>query len=373
MGKKKNIVFFGVKYFPSKGGTSRVVESLLWGLKDDFDITIYCYKNDLAAQNIPGIKTIQFSEIPIKGIGVFLYFLRCCIHLMVHGKYDLVHVHKTDAAFFLPILDRKFKVVTTSHAIPHYDDKWSKVGKFYFRLAERFFMQSKGTVTSISKSQVEYYSNKYKRQVYFIPNGINISKLNQIESADDILKNHNVNSNYLLFAARRIIPLKGCHTLIKALNQIKFKGTLVISGDQEQLPAYTQQLINEALDVDVIFIGYVSNQKILNALIRGADFFVFPSEIEGMSMMLLEVAFNGTPLICSDIPENKDVLADDEVLYFETKNVDDLSEKIQYAYENYAAMKTMAMKAKNKIEKEYSIEKVIKLYIELYHEIIISR
>ncbi|MGB5420131.1 hypothetical protein, partial [Algibacter sp.] len=128
MKEKKKIVFFGVKYFPSKGGTSRVVESILWGLKDHFDITIYCYKNELAAQNIPGIKTIQFPEIHIKGIGVFLYFLRCCFHLMLNGKHDLVHVHKTDAAFFLPILERKFKVVSTSHAIPHYDDKWSKVG-----------------------------------------------------------------------------------------------------------------------------------------------------------------------------------------------------------------------------------------------------
>jgi glycosyltransferase involved in cell wall biosynthesis len=370
---KKRIVFFGIKYFPSKGGTSRVVESLLLGLKDHFDITIYCYKNTLANQNIPGVKTIQFSEIPIKGIGVFLYYLRCCIHLMIYGKYDLVHVHKTDAAFFLPILERKFKVVSTSHAIPHYDDKWSSLGKFYFRLAERIFMKSKGAVTSISKSQVAYYSNKYKRQVNFIPNGINISKLDQIESTDELFKKHHVNSNYLLFAARRIIPLKGCHTLIKALNQIKFNGTLIISGDQDQMPAYTQRLIKEGLNLDVKFFGYVSNQKILNALIRGADFFVFPSEIEGMSMMLLEVAFNGTPLICSDIPENKDVLGDDEVLYFETKNVNDLSEKIQYAYENYSAMKEMAMKAKNKIEKEYSIENVIELYIELYNKNIISR
>ena len=372
MKEKKNIVFFGVKYFPSKGGTSRVVESLLWGLKDHFDITIYCYKNTLAAQNIPGIKTIQFSEIPIKGIGVFFYYLRCCIHLTVYGKYDLVHVHKTDAAFFLPILERKINVVATSHAIPHYDDKWSKVGKFYFRLAERIFMQSKGTITSISKSQVAYYSNKYKRSIDFIPNGIDVLKLDQIASADYILKRQNINSNYLLFAARRIIPLKGCHTLIKALNQIKFKGTLVIAGDQEQLPDYTQQLIQEALNIDIKFIGYVSDQKILNTLIRGAEFFVFPSEIEGMSMMLLEVAFNGTPLICSDIPENKDVLRDDEVLYFESKNVDDLSEKILFAYDNKVVMKEMAMKAKNKIKKEYNIEHIIELYIELYNKVILS-
>jgi len=372
MKQKKKLVFFGIKYFPSKGGTSRVVESLLWGLKDSFDITIYCYKNALADQNIPGVKTIQFSEIPIKGIGVFLYYLRCCIHLMVYGKYDVVHVHKTDAAFFLPILDKKFKVVATSHAIPYYDEKWSKAGKFYFKLAEYCFMHTKGVVTSISRSQVEYYSNKHKRSVNFIPNGIDISKLDQVESAKELLKKHDVNSSYILFAARRIIPLKGCHTLIKALNQIKFKGTLIISGDIDQLPSYTQQLKNEALDLDVKFIGYVSNQKILNTLIRGADFFVFPSEIEGMSMMLLEVAFNGTPLICSDIPQNTDVLNEDEVLYFENKNAKDLSKKILYAYENRSVMKAMAENAKNKIEKEYSIDLVTEQYIELYNEIIIS-
>ncbi len=369
---KKSIVFYGIKYFPSKGGTSRVVESILWGLKDHFDITIYCYKNTLAAQYFPGVKTIQFSEIPIKGIGVFLYYLRCCFHLMVDRKYDLVHLHKTDAAFFLPVLERKFKVVATSHAIPYFDDKWSKIGKFYFRLAERVFMRSKGEVTSISKSQVAYYSNKYKRPVNFIPNGVDILKLDQTAKADEIMKRHNINSGYIFFAARRIIPLKGCHTLIKALNQINFNGTLIISGDQKQLPTYTQQLMQEALNLDVKFIGYVSDQKVLNTLIRGADFFVFPSEIEGMSMMLLEVAFNGTPLICSDIPQNKDVLSDDEVLYFESKNVDDLSKKILFAYDNYSEMQVKAMKAKNKIRNEYNIENIKEQYIQLYNKIILS-
>ena len=224
-------------------------------------------------------------------------------------------------------------------------------------------------MTSISKSQVAYYSKKYKRPVHFIPNGISISKLDQIGSANEIFKKHNITSNYLLFAARRIIPLKGCHTLIKALNQIDYKGTLIISGDKDQVPSYTRLLTKEAAKLDVRFIGYVSDQKTLNALIKGADFFVFPSEIEGMSMMLLEVAFNGTPLICSDIPQNKDVLDDDQVLYFESKNANDLSKKIQFAYDNYTEMQAMAKKAKNKIKNEYDVENIIEQYIRLYNRI----
>lgn len=368
----KKIAIFGIKYFPSKGGASRVVESLLWGLKDHYDITIYCFKHDKAYDNIPGVRVIQFSEIPIKGIGVFMYYLRCCLHLMVRGNYDLIHVHKTDAAFFLPLLERKFNVVTTSHALPYHNDKWNKFGKSYFRMAERIFMHSKGAVTSISKKQVKYYSETYNRTVNYIPNGINLEYTISQQKAELIIKKHNVTSNYILFAARRLIPLKGCHTLIEALKQIKFKGTLIVSADKDQLPSYTKQLIKKALNINVKFIGYVADRGTLNSLIQGADLFVFPSEIEGMSMMLLEVALIGTPLICSDIPQNKDVLSDDEVLYFKSKNINDLSEKLQWAFKNKDKMKALATKAMNKIEQEYKIDHIVQRYIELYNKTMLS-
>ncbi|MEX0274879.1 MAG: glycosyltransferase family 4 protein [Flavobacteriaceae bacterium] len=366
MKEKKKIVFFGIKYFPSKGGTSRVVEGLLWGLRDQYDITIYCYKDAQAQENIPGVRTIQFREIPIKGFGVFLYYLRCCLHMMVFGTYDLVHVHKTDAAFFIPLLKVRFKVIATSHAIPYFNDKWSHIGKRYFKMAERIFMRSSPTVTSISKALAAYYQEKYGRPVHFIPNGILISEPGTVENAQGTLKAHGVNGKYILFAARRILPLKGCHTLIQALDQIGFKDTLVISGDDAQLPTYTQQLREDAKNLDVRFVGYISEKDILNGLINGADFFVFPSEMEGMSMMLLEAAFNGTPMICSDIPQNKDVLGDDEVLYFESKNASDLAEKIQYAYSHREAMEQMAVRAKQKIISKYNVEHVVDQYIELY-------
>ena len=75
--KKQHIAIFGIKYFPSRGGTSRVVESLLQRINQDYDITIYCYQHKDASDNIPGIKTIQFAEPRIKKLGVFIYFTKC--------------------------------------------------------------------------------------------------------------------------------------------------------------------------------------------------------------------------------------------------------------------------------------------------------
>lgn len=367
---KQKIALFGIKYFPSKGGTSRVVENLLLELNKHFDITLYCYKHPKAANYISGVKTIQFSEIPIKGLGVFIYYLVCCIHLLVKGKYDLVHVHKTDGAFFLPLLKLKYKLVVTSHALPYMNEKWSWLGKSYFRRVERMYMESDSTRTAVSKTQTAYYSQKYNRPVRYIPNGIYpVSKIHP-ELADNILQEKGIKPGYIFFAARRVIPLKGCHYLIEALKLINYKGTLVIAGDMKQLPAYSEKLLNAAEGLDVHFLGYISNRDTLNALIHQASLFVFPSEIEGMSMMLLEVGSVGTPMLCSDIDPNKSVLTSNEVLFFQSENVGDLVKQLQWSFNNSEEMQQRASRAKQKIEKEYSIHAVAQQYINLYQEVI---
>ncbi|MFK8008560.1 MAG: glycosyltransferase family 4 protein [Saprospiraceae bacterium] len=368
--KKKKVVIFGVKYFPSKGGTSRVVENLLWEMKDHFNITIYCYKNEQAADYMEGVKTIQFSETPIKGVGVFMFFFKCFFHLMWNGKYDIVHLHKMDGAFFLPLLNLKFKTVATSHGLPYLNDKWSSGAKFYFRRVEEIFMRSNTKLTSVSKTQVEYFDEKYKRKILHIPNGIHPIEKVQPEFADEILKENKVEGEYLFFAARRLIPLKGCHTLIDALKKIDYQGTLVIAADIEQLPSYTQELKKSAEGIKVKFVGYVSDLKVLNALIARSKFFVFPSELEAMSMMLLEVGSVGTPMICSDIPQNTAVLESGQVLFFESKNADDLAEKINWAFENEDRMNSFAKNAKLVIEEKYLVSRVAEKYIDLYNEVI---
>lgn len=371
--QKKKIAIFGVKYFPAKGGTSRVVENLLHELKDYYDFTIYCYQHPAAERHLDRVKTIQFKEIPIKGFGVFWYYLRCCIHLMWQGQYDLVHLHKTDGAFFLPILCLKYKVIATAHALPHLNEKWSAFGRFYFRITEWLFMKSKATLTAIAKTQCTYFYKKYNRSVQFIPNGIHPVQAVQTKLMDDLLNKADIQDDYLLFAARRVIPLKGCHTLIKALQKINFKGTLVVAGDTDQLPAYTSSLQELAKGIDVKFIGYVEGMDRLNALLSRARYFIFPSELEGMSMMLLEAGSIGTPMICSDIPQNKAVLSDEEVLFFQSKNVADLAQKLQWAFENKPAMQALATKTKQTIEDEYLISEVVQQYATLYDSLLPSR
>ena len=82
--------------------------------------------------------------------------------------------------------------------------------------------------------------------------------------------------------------------------------------------------------------------------------------------MLLEVGCMGTPMICSDIPQNKAVLTDREVLFFESKNVDDLMAKIEWAKQHPDKMKVLGDHCQSKILSEYLMENISQQYKDLY-------
>jgi len=76
---KKRILFFGIKYFPSRGGSSRVAENIISQLKDEFDISIYCYKNPAAKNHIfPGFAPLNLPlspKAPLGHLSIILFAL----------------------------------------------------------------------------------------------------------------------------------------------------------------------------------------------------------------------------------------------------------------------------------------------------------
>ena len=174
--EKKRIAHFGIKYYPSQGGSSRVAELLVQQGKEHQDVTIYCYKTpDLTAEHLRGVRVIQMPSFPFGNAGVFLYYAICCFHLCLFGQYDLIHVHKTDSAFFIPFLRLKARVLATSQEAPYRRDKWSFIGKQYFKLMERLFVYSGATLTAVSKPLTEYYQRRYEKPVNFVPNFVDVN------------------------------------------------------------------------------------------------------------------------------------------------------------------------------------------------------
>lgn len=368
----KKVAFYGIKYFPSRGGTSRVAENLISQLKEQYEITIYCYSDAAAENHIEGVKVIQFKPRAKGAIGAFIYFLMTAIHLLIKGKHDVIHAHKTDCALFIPLLRLRYKVIATSHEAPYKRDKWNKFIKLYFHLVEKIFILSPNIATCISKPLTDYYTDRYHHPVVFIPNGINPldAKDFDIARAQTFLpQGVTLETPYILFSARRLMGTKGCHTMLEALKSINYSGQIFIAGELEG-SKYLRHLKKLSIGLNVHFLGFVNPLPALLALIERSELFVFPSETEGMSIMLLEVASVGRPIVASDIPENTQIFTNDEVLYFRSKDALDLAKKLKFALLENDAMNSLARKAQTKVYKDFVWSSIASCYAEQYHKLV---
>lgn len=368
---RKKVAFFGIKYFPSRGGTSRVAENLILNLVDKYDITIYCFKSELAKTHIPGVKTIELPDFKIGNFGVFLYYLICYFHIVVFGKYDIIHAHKIDSFIFLNWFPKGFKVIATAHEAPYKRDKWGRLAKLFFRIGENQFLKFNGVRTAISEPLCDFYHEKYKVEVKFIANGINLSDKVVKQSVDTFWpKGLPENTPFVFFAARRIMGTKGLHTMLEAYKKIDFKGAIFVAGELDNYPNYIKKIKKLSLGLNVHFLGFVNPLSTLLEFVHKSDYFVFPSETEGMSIMLLEVASTGKPILASNIPENTQVFDENEVLFFEDKNVDDFIEKINWLDKNKNEFNQLGKNAKAKVSSAYTWDKIAFEYMALYEDVI---
>lgn len=369
---KKKIAYIGIKGIPSKAGADRVVEALVQNLdKSRFDPVVYC-SNKMVPKgtSIPGLRLILIPTVRGKYLHALLLFTLSAFHALFFGGYDLVHTHNIEVSFILPLLKLRYTILSTSHGAPQGLGKWGPFAQRLIRLTEKFFVMFPDANTCVSQWLQEYYQKKYNKQVRYIPNGVeSLSHYSGLDGPPETLRSLGISpGSYLLFGAGRMVPSKGCHLLLEAFKKIDTPLSLLVVGDLSQVPAYSEELKNIA-DNRVHFIPFVSSKEELYRLIRSSVFFVFPSRFEAMSVMLLEVAMLGTPLISSDIPANVTILPE-RALYFRSEDAQDLERKIRWALANPQQMKAIAERAQQWVSEKYDWGPIVKEYEMLYTQLV---
>ena len=363
MKDKPKIAVIGLKGLPAFGGAAAVGESIIEQLKDKYKFTVYATKShtNLKSGDYGAYEMIVFPKIPFKKINTLLYYILSAFHAILFRKYDLIHLHHKDAAFILSLLHLKnYKTITTLHGT-RYTEKWKKFD-FYLKKQEGFLLNKKNTITSVSPIIYSEKLNSSSKEIIYIPNGINLPSSSEIK----IIKS----KDYILFAAGRIVPSKGCHLLLKAAKKIGLKSEIIIIGDLDQMPDYKKELLELSKDLNVKFIGLIKNKKELLGYLKNAKLFVYPSNTEAMSMMMLEVLSVKTPLVCADIEENKLILTENEVTFFTTDDVLGLTEKIIWALSHNNEINSKAELAYFKLKEKYLWSNIAKEYEKLFDQTI---
>lgn len=309
-----------------------------------------------------GIRLKHYHTVSRAGFDTLLHSLKATCNIIFRNTADVVHIHSganSIWAIFLRCAGKR--VYVSQFAMDWKRDKWPWYGKLYYRVSNYLTAFFPNAVVFDNVFTKEYFERKFRKKFYFVPYGSEVKEPPQDEA---ILQKLGVTpGNYFLFVGR-FIPDKGVHLLVKAFESIRTDMKLVLVGGSPNPGSYEHE-IHKTNDERVIFAGYVYGDD-TNILMKNAYVYVQPSLIEGLSPVILTVMGLGTPLICSDIVENKFITGDNAV-HFRSGDTGSLAEKIDYSLNHPDHMNVMAENGRTDILSRFNWDAVAEKYLELFN------
>ena len=330
------IAVLGSKSLPAFAGADRVAENIVQHLPADDGNRYHVYVVRTPAQPrafdfAPNIRVVPIPALNGKHSKATTFFFLSALHCALVLRPDLVHAH--DSAFgpfawILRILRPGLPILGTFHGNPYERAKWSRFAKAFLRFSEAAFVRGCHALTTVARAKVAEVQARVKTPIEFIPNGVDPAPaIPQTLLAE---KYGLVPGHYLMFAAGRMDPTKGLHHLLDAYDRLRPElPLLVVGGFEGHNREYSDQLLARCRATEhVVLLPKLLTQPELFELVAGAKLFVFPSEIEAMSMMLLEVISCGVPVLASDIAENVEVVGADYPWLFRNADAAHLAEQL---------------------------------------------
>lgn len=363
--RKLRIAFLVVKNIARGGGIEKYTQELGRRLVEHgHEVTVFSmghygetprYFLGMQVISIPCVKHSSLEKLTASATATLQVIAK-------GGGYDILHCHSVAAGAFAPLLRLKgHKCILQMHGIEWQRNRWNSVGKNVLKLLERVSLMGNHAHTAVSKTQCDYYKENHRISMRYIPTGAEIKPHHE---AREILKMGLEPGRYLLFASR-LVREKGAHYLVSAFLQMATDCKLVIAGDAKGEEAYKQELQNLAdNDPRILFPGFVEGRA-LQELFSNAAVYVQPSEIEGLSIALLEAMSYGSCCLVSDIPENREAIGD-AGFTFQNKNVLDLRDKLSELLASEKLRNSVQEKARLRVKNCYNWDKIAAEFEDMY-------
>jgi glycosyltransferase involved in cell wall biosynthesis len=308
-----------------------------------------------------GVNIVYFKTINKTGIDSVIHSFKVCCHIIRKNTADIVHIQGNNALFALILKMFGKKIILSVDGGPEWErPKWNFIlSKFV--LANAYLAVRTAKYIAIDNVFTkELFEKKFNREFDFISFG---SEIKDIRETDILHKLGLEKEEYFLFVGR-FIPDKGLQYLIPAFEKLATSKKLVLVGGSPN-PSEFEMSLKKTTDPRILFAGFIYGDDTVT-LMQHAYAYVQPSDIEGLSPVMLSIMGLGTPLICSDIKENKYIVHDDALIFRKSDN-DSLSAALEYSLKNRSHHLQLAEAAKTRILRDYSWETITDQYIELFN------
>ncbi len=311
------------------------------------EVTVYCRNHFTPPGDTHnGMRIVRLPTISSKHLETVLHTLLSTIHV-IFGPCNLVHYHTLGPALFsfLPKFFHK-KTVVTVQGLDWQRKKWGHFASGVLRLGEQAAIRFPNATMVVSRTLQEYFDRRYNAHTFYVPNGGTVREKQPIHHLPQWKLDP---AHYILFLGR-FSPEKNCHLLIHAYEQIDTDVKLVLAGGSSHTTQYAQALGTHASD-RIVLLDWLSGDA-LDELLTNAMLFVLPSDLEGLSLALLDAMGAGLCVLTSDIPENCE-LVEGAGFTFKRGDVADLERMIRLLLADSRVREEAGRSAREKIRAHY--------------------
>jgi glycosyltransferase involved in cell wall biosynthesis len=326
-------------------------------------VTVYCrsYFTPMKAYN--GMRVRRLPTIRSKHLETLVHTLLSTAHAVV-SDFDVIHYHCLGPALFsfLPRLAGK-KTVVTVQGLDWQRGKWGWIASRVLRWGEAAAVFSPNATFVVSRTLQRHFHQHHKRDTIYVPNGATAWPPRGSEK----LTEWNLQEDSYVLYLRRFSPEKNCHLLINAFETLNTSMKLVLAGGSSHTDAYVESLRRHESD-QIRFLPWVSGSG-LEELVTNAALFILPSELEGMSMALLDAMAAGVCVLTSDIPENNEV-AEGAGFTFRSGDQTDLERMLDLLTHNPELRRQSSIREEQRIQGEYLWPEIARSIEKTYYDVL---
>ena len=379
--------------FISKSGSARRTYAVCKALAKKYKVVLIVGKDyDPTGFSLEDIQIIKISELqkyldPIKDSIAFYKLYRVIKQL----SPVVVHTHLAKAGILGRLAAHLAGVQWILHTVhgPTFSNFHPTFERITFWTAEKLASLVTDYFIFVGKSLQKFYTSNNLCKPYnslVIKTGKDISQIKKAlvlpqNKISEIRKNlfQASEKELILGFVGRIVPSKNLEHLVKVAELLKEKKVsfkIVIVGKallKEELwyERHIKKLIaKHNLNRHFVFLGFV---KDIFPIFRALDLVILTSRYEGLPNVLVEAGLCERVCIAYNIGGAQEVIHDGETGFLVSYgNVYELAEKIMEFLSNRKKFYAVGQKAREILEKEYSMEKMLSDYIQYYDMLLSS-
>lgn len=316
---------------------------------------------------------VKFYELPLKSP---LSIPQKLQHLIQQEHVDIIQTYGLTADVVIRPLARRLgakRLVSSIRGLER-SRKWyhnilSKLTRHY---VDVWISNSEaGKAVAVQREHLD------PEKVIVIPNGIDENLLAPLAiDAEALTAQLGIaKEDTVILTVANLKPMKGHSDILAAIKLIEQDASasrnlkFVFVGEDRSGGEISKLALRMKIQDRVAFAGF---QEDVRPFLQRANIFLFPSHEEGMGNALMEAMAHGLPVIATRVGDLPELVRDGvDGMLIEPKNSAAIAQALSYLLENGGTRETMGQNAREKMAKNFKLDKMVRQHEQAYQKLVV--